>query len=70
MSLSVGRTKLLTALKTLHVRWDRTRRHWNDRVAKDFEKQFIAPLEGKVRNGVSAMEHMYQLVEEAKRDCA
>ena len=69
MSLSVGRTKLVTALKDLRVRWDRVRSLWDDPVAKDFEAKFLEPLEGKVRSGVSAMENMYELVLKARRDC-
>jgi hypothetical protein len=69
MSLSVGRAKLLTALKELRTRWDRVRRTWDDPVSREFEKEFIEPLDGKVRAGVSAMENMYELIIQARKDC-
>ena len=69
MSLSVGRTKLVTALKDLRVRWDTVRTLWDDPVARDFELKFLEPLEGKVRSGVSAMENMYEMVLKARKDC-
>jgi hypothetical protein len=69
MSLSVGRAKLLTALKELRTRWERVRARWDDPVSRDFEKEFILPLDGKVRAGVSAMENMYDIVLQARRDC-
>lgn len=69
MSLSVGRTKLLTSLKDLRARWDRVRMKWDDPMSKEFQQQFLDPLEGKVRSGVSAMEHMYDIVLQARRDC-
>ena len=69
MSLSVGRTKLLTSLKDLRARWDKVRRHWDDPVARKFEEEFLAPLEGKARAGVSAMENMYEIIVKARKDC-
>lgn len=69
MSISTGRTKLVTSLKELHARWDRLSRIWDDPVSRDFAQEFIAPLDGKVRSGVSAMEQMYELLVKAKRDC-
>ena len=69
MSLTVGRTKVLTSLKDLRARWEKVRTQWDDPVAREFQKQFLDPLEGKARATVSAMEHMGDLVYKAKRDC-
>jgi hypothetical protein len=69
MSLSTGRSKLMTSLKELKLRWDRVRTRWDDPVSRDFEKEFVAPLEGKVRSAVSAIEQMNEIVSKARRDC-
>jgi hypothetical protein len=69
MSVATARSKLVANLKELLTRWDRVRDHWDDPVSRDFEKEYLAPLDGKVRAGVSAMEHMYELLDRAKRDC-
>ncbi len=64
-----GPMKLVSALKELHGRWDRVRTRWNDPVAKAFEKEFLASLDGRVRTGAAAMEQMRELVEQARREC-
>ncbi len=69
MSLSTGRARLMTALKDLRSRWDKVRGYWDDAVSDNFEKEFLSPLESKVRNGITAMESMRDLIEKAKRDC-
>ena len=69
MSLSVGRSKLMTALKDLRARWDKVQTHWDDQMSKDFTDEFIAPLEGSVRSAVSAMEAMYEIVQKARKEC-
>ena len=69
MSLSVGRAKLLSALKDLRTRWDRVHMKWDDPVSRQFEKEFLEPLEGKVRAGVSAMENINEIIHQARNDC-
>ncbi len=69
MSLDTGRMKLVSSLKDLHGRWDRVRTRWNDPVAKAFEKEFLAPLDAKIRSGASAMEQMRELIAQARREC-
>ena len=70
MSLSVGRTKIITSLKDLKARWEKIGLHWNDPVSRQFEKEFLDPLEGKARAAVGAMEHLGDLIYKAKRDCS
>ena len=69
MSLSVGRTRLMNSLKELRQRWDKAERLWDDPVSKEFEQEFIAPLEGNVRAAVAAMENMYVIVCQARKEC-
>jgi len=69
MSLATARSKLVSNLKELLTRWDRVRTYWDDPVSRNFEKEYLAPLDSKVRAGVSAMEHMHELLDRAKREC-
>ena len=69
MSMSTSRTRVVASLKELHARWSDIRTCWRDTVAQDFEKEFIAPLEGRVRASASAMEQMNELLVRARRDC-
>ncbi|MCP3904729.1 MAG: hypothetical protein GY715_13970 [Planctomycetes bacterium] len=69
MSVATARAKLVANLKDLMDRWERVRTYWDDPVSREFEKEYLAPLDAKVRAGVSAMEHMYELLDRAKRDC-
>jgi hypothetical protein len=70
MSVSTSRTRLVSSLKELLGRWDRVRAQWDDPVRREFEAEFIAPLDGKVRSGVSAMERMQELLDRARKECA
>ena len=57
------------AIKTLQQKWEKVRIPWDDPVAREFESEFVAPLEGAVRNSVNAMEQMYDVLSKVKRDC-
>ena len=69
MGLGTSRTNLVTSLKGLKSRWERVRAHWDDQVARDFEQEFVASLENKVRAGVNAIEKMDELLAKVRRDC-
>lgn len=69
MSLATSRTNLVSSLKTLQLKWDKVRAVWDDPVAREFEQEFVAPLEGKIRSCVSAMEQMHELLSKVRRDC-
>jgi hypothetical protein len=69
MSLSVSRNKLLSSLKELHMRWDRVQMEWDDVASRKFSEEFLAPLDGKVRATVSAIEHINEMVMKARSEC-
>ena len=70
MSINSGRVKLVTSLKEIKVRWSKVSPLWDDAVRKSFEKEFLDPLEGKVRSAVTAMEEMQVLLTKARKDCS
>jgi hypothetical protein len=69
MSLTVGRAKLVQALKDLEMRWEKTRFQWDDAMSDDIGKMVVEPLEPRVRATVSAMEKMFEVLSRARREC-
>jgi hypothetical protein len=69
MSVTVGRAKLMGALKDLKLRWDKAKLNWDDPMSADIEKTVIDPLEPQVRATVGAMERINEVLMKARRDC-
>jgi hypothetical protein len=69
MGLYEGRGNLDKSLKDLMLRWQATRQDWSDEVAEEFEKKYLDPLDVALRNAVSAMEQMAQVLSRVDRDC-
>jgi uncharacterized protein YukE len=67
MKLSTGRIKLNSTMKTLKARWEDIKPGWNDAVCKDFEEQYLAPLEQQVAATVRATDRLSQSLEDAQR---
>lgn len=68
MGLYEGRGNLNKGLKDLMAKWYQTRQDWNDVVAQEFEKKYLEPLEMALRQAVSAMDHMAQVLAKVDRD--
>jgi hypothetical protein len=69
MGLYEGRGNLNKGLKDLMLRWDSTKSDWSDDVAVEFEKNYLEPLELALRQAVSAMDQMAQILSRVDRDC-
>ncbi len=69
MGLYEGRGNLNKGLKDLMLKWDATKTDWTDEVAEDFEKTYLDPLEQALRQAVSAMDQMAQVLSRVDRDC-
>jgi hypothetical protein len=69
MGLHEGSGNLTKATKTLMRIWAETRVVWNDAIADAFEKEHLLPLELAVRNALGAIDHMGNLLSQAKGDC-
>ena len=69
MSVTVGRAKLKNGLTELLIKWEETRQIWNDQRSRQFEKQFIDPLEPEVRAALAAMDRLNAQITQAERDC-
>ncbi len=68
--MSAGANRLLYDLKQLRAAWDEAAVEWKDQVARDFEAEFLAPLEDRVQSTARAMDKLVDVLEKAKRDCS
>lgn len=69
MGVYEGRGQLSKSLKELMNLWLETKAAWKDANSDRFEKKHLLPLEMDLRNAVSAMDVMSQLLSAIKRDC-
>jgi hypothetical protein len=70
VSLDGSWTELNAALKNLRLAWEEVRSHWSDVVRQDFEAQFWAPLEERVKATLVAFERTRPVLQKLQADCA
>jgi hypothetical protein len=68
--MSAGSARLNHALKTLRERWDDTKGYWADKVAQDFDKNHLFPLESQSVTAIRGMEKLAEILNRVKHDCA
>ena len=68
--MSTGSARLNHALKTLRERWDDTKGYWSDEVARDFEKNHLAPLETQSNTAIRGMEKLAEVFSKMRHDCS
>lgn len=68
--MSAGANRLTYTWKTLRAAWDEVAATWKDQVARDFEAQYLAPLEDRVHATARAMDKLAEVLERAKRECS
>ena len=69
MGVYEGRGQLAKGMKDLLHRWQETKSTWDDAMSAQIEKDYLVPLEMDLRNAVSAMEHIAQVLAQIKSDC-
>jgi hypothetical protein len=69
MSLASSRNRLSASLKELMARWEQARSQWDDPMSQDFEQQYLALLEPKLRNTLTAMEKLEAVLARARHEC-
>lgn len=69
MSVTVAKANLMDALKQLRVRWALISQQWDDSARRQFEKDFIDPLEAKIRTALKGLDHVSELQDRARREC-
>ncbi len=69
MGMFEGKARLGKSMKELMMRWSETRATWDDAQARAFEARHLVSLEMDARQALGAMDHMAQILMQAKRDC-
>lgn len=69
MGLYEGRGNLNKGFKDLMLRWEAVKTDWSDSVSEQFEKTYLEPLEQAVRQAVSTMDQMAQVLARVDQDC-
>jgi hypothetical protein len=69
VSLSVGSGKLSFALKTLRAHWDSTQSEWGDEVRRDFEENYLKPIEQEILLTTNAISNLDQTLIKALQEC-
>jgi hypothetical protein len=69
MSINVAKANLMDALKQLRIRWIAVSSGWDDVARRQFEKDFLDPLEAKIRNAVKGLDHVSELQDRVRREC-
>lgn len=62
--------RLLYGLKQLRTAWDEAASEWKDQVARDFEGEYLGPLEDRVQATARAMDKLSEVLARAKRECS
>jgi hypothetical protein len=67
--LSLGAAQLADAFKTLRRKWTETTEVWHDPVQRDFEEQYLAPLEPAVTGAAQAIARLGTVFAQARQEC-
>ena len=62
--------KLEMALEALNRARTDAAAQWNDPMSHSFEKEFLAPLESKIKRALDAIHHLTETISMAERECS
>lgn len=69
MGLQDGRGRIARAAKDLSTAWSSAKHEWRDANAQRLEEQLISQLDQRVKMAITAMDQMFLLAEQIKREC-
>lgn len=69
MNLFDHRAKLRFAAEKLLLRWDEAQTQWRDAVARDFEREHLAPLDQPLSAALRAIEVLSETLSRAEQEC-
>lgn len=70
MSAEASSRKLHDAMRTLSLRWEQAREHWDDAVARRFHEDYLEEADDAVRAAMSAMNRISDVMRRARSECA
>ena len=69
MSLKANKAKLGRASKDLMAAWDQVSHSWRDQKAKQFEKDFIAPIPDSISSAIAIIDELDNILTKIKNSC-
>ena len=66
--MSAGSSRLSYCLKTLREHWYVAQEKWADRVARDFEKNHLFPVEQQATTAIRGMEKLGEIMSKIRAD--
>lgn len=69
MNLHDGKAKLAFAGKKLGLHWDDAHAQWDDAASRDFQRDYLEPLEPLVANTLRAIERLAEILSRAQQEC-
>jgi hypothetical protein len=68
-NLRTAASKLRDAHEMLTLRWEETRRHWNDGNSRSLEENYLEPLASDVKTTLQAAMQLSDVLMRAQREC-
>lgn len=69
MSISPNGKALASATKELLLRWEETKRSWQDAKAGEFERKYLTELQGSIDRAVPIFDELDKLVSRVRSEC-
>ena len=64
-----GKAKLRHAAQKLGLAWEEVQTGWNDSVSRDFQRDYITPLEPQIAAALRAIDQLSEVLTKAEQDC-
>jgi hypothetical protein len=69
MGVHEGRGQLSKIMRELSLHWQEAKMSWQDSRSREFEKNCLEPLEADLKQAVSAMDQMSNLLNRIYTEC-
>lgn len=66
-SLTSSANEIQEALRRLLQQWESTRQVWNDSVSREFQEQYVEPLDTQTRAAQREMAKLAQIIAAARK---
>ncbi len=66
-SVNVSASEIQEALRRLLQQWEAARQVWNDSVSREFQEQYVEPLDAQTRAAQREMERLAQVIAVAQK---
>lgn len=68
--LVTGTGRLHESMKSLRLRWNETQEVWDDVRRREFEAQYLTPLESQLTSTLEKMRRLAQVFAQARQECS